>query len=339
MRLIQVGLGQFGRSWATHAATTPGVTLAAVVDASPASRLWATETLAMPNGTVFESLASALAAVPAEAVLVATPPDTHRLLCETALAAGRHVLCEKPLAPTLADAYALADTADAAGRLLVASQNYRFRPAPRAVARLLAEEAIGTLLHMAVRCLRDTRSLWKPGEFRATMRHPYLRDMAIHHFDLLRLLTGQEPRSVFCHSWPAPDTPFLHHPSVACMLELSGGATMLYEGDWATTGPETSWNGDWELLGSEGRIVWRGDAADALLGTVTLQRWGQQPQEVAQPLLPALDRRGVLVALAEAISSGTIPETNARDNIHSLSLVEAAVLSAESGQVVALPLA
>jgi predicted dehydrogenase len=117
---------------------------------------------------------------------------------------------------------------------------------------------------------------------------------------------------------------------------LQGGASVSYTGDFAARGAETSWNGDWELVGEAGRIVWSGEATDWLTGTVAVQRWGEALMPVALPSLAVTDRRAVLLALAEALQTGQPVETDARDNIRSLALVEACVASIEGGQVITL---
>jgi predicted dehydrogenase len=65
-------------------------------------------------------------------------------------------------------------------------------------------------------------------------------------------------RGVFARSWRLPDRPLVHHPAVAAILDLDGGVPVVYEGDWAIHGPETSWNGAWEIIGERGRLLWRG---------------------------------------------------------------------------------
>ncbi len=334
MRLIQVGLGGFGRSWATLARDAEGVDLVAVADPDPAARDHAMDNLGLPPGAAYPSLDGALAAVPADAVLVATPPETHRAVATAALAAGRHVLLEKPLATTLADARALVETADRAGRTLMVSQNYRFRRPARAVQRLVAEGAIGDLLAITVRCRRDTRTTWPPDNFRYAMEHPFILDMSIHHVDLLRALTGREATRVVARGWRVPDSPYRHDPAAIAVLDLAGGATVTYEGSWATHDPETSWNGDWELLGQHGRLLWTGGQPDPTVGDVTLHRWGEPPEPVAQPDLAHVDRLGTLDAFRHAVETGAEPETGARDNIKSLALVLACVASIERGEPV-----
>ncbi|HZB09857.1 MAG TPA: Gfo/Idh/MocA family oxidoreductase [Rubrobacter sp.] len=309
-------------------AEAPGVELAAVVDPDPEAR---THVGATSGHGVLED---ALEAVECDAVLVASPPGTHHIVAKAALEAGKHVLCEKPLATTLQDAFDLVESADKAERVLMVSQNYRYNAPFRAVQRFLIEGELGELASIKISCRRDTRTLFAPDDFRYSMRHPYVLDMSIHHFDLIRAATGRDVQSVYARSWRVPDSPFVHDPAVAALLDLEGGVPVVYEGDWATFGPETSWNGDWEIVGEAGRLLWSGSNEDHGTGEVVLERWGRQPRLVEQRDLEFVEREATLQALRAAIEGGEPPETVAADNVRSLAAMLGCVMSIESGEPV-----
>ena len=109
LSIIQVGGGIWGQSWAELVYRATGFRLAALVDASATVREWASAELGVP---VFARLEQALEGVEADAVLLASPPKTHRRLGEAALASGLHVISEKPLTLELEDAQALVDKAE-----------------------------------------------------------------------------------------------------------------------------------------------------------------------------------------------------------------------------------
>src|SRR5438093_2251157 len=141
LSVVQVGVGLWGRSWAELVAHARGFRLAGVVDAGAAARTWAAG-LGVP---VFRRLEQSLRAVRPELVLLVSPPATHRPLAETALAAGSHVVIEKPLAPSLEDAEAIATAARALGRVVMVAQNYRFRRQSRALQELVRDGSLGRL--------------------------------------------------------------------------------------------------------------------------------------------------------------------------------------------------
>jgi len=313
-----------------------GAELAAVVDPDDAARTWAATNLGLAPRDCLASLDEALGREGWDAALVVTPPETHHAVATAALLAGKHVLLEKPLATSLTEAQDLVATAAASRRTLMVSQNYRFRRPARTVQSLVAAGAIGGLLAVKVACRRDTRTTFPPGDFRYRMRHPYLLDMAIHHLDLLRALTGRDVERVFARSWRVPDSPYLYDPAVIAVMTLEGGGSVAYEGDWAAHGRETSWNAEWELIGERGRVLWTGGEDDATRGEVRLQRWGDEPELVGQPRVTDEDQAGTLRAFVEAVSAGRQPETSAADNLRSFAAVLACVESIERGEAVAV---
>jgi len=332
VRLIQVGAGGFGRSWVELAAGAEGYELVGVVDPDPAARGWVAGTLGLPPDRLFADLGAAFAAAEAEAVLLVTPPATHHPLGLQALAAGKHVLMEKPLATSVGDGAALVAAAAAAGRVLMVSQNYRHRAPARAVQAAIRDGLIGALVHVRIAFRRETSALWPPDNFRYGMRHPLVVDMTIHHADLLRMVTGQEAVALDARGWRVPGSTYAHDPAVAALISLSGGASVLYEGDWASNAPETSWNGDWEITGEEGVIRWTGGVANPHEGEVTLRRRGEPERPLPQPGIAHPDRAGSLAAFRRAVETGEEPETSGRDNLGSLEIVLAMVAAVERAE-------
>ena len=331
VRVVQVGLGLWGRSWADVVRDAEGAELAAVVDPAPVTHLLAEDELGLPPESCHASLGEALEKTACDCVLVVTPPGTHHEVVVEALEGGKHVLVEKPLDTTLSGACALVEAASRAGCILMVSQNYRFNAPFRAAQGLVRSGVLGELASIKVGCRRDTRALFPPDDFRYSMRHPYALDMAVHHLDLLRAMTGRELRRIHGRSWRAPDSPFRHHPTVAALIDLEDGTPIVYEGTWAHRGPETSWNGEWEVVGEAGLLTWSGAREDRNVGEVLLESWGEVPRAVEQPRLALTERAAVLQALISAIESGEEPETAASDNLGSLAAMLGLIESIESG--------
>ncbi|MFE6488213.1 Gfo/Idh/MocA family protein, partial [Streptomyces sp. NPDC057757] len=92
---------------------------------------------------VFDHWDQLLAQPGLDAVIVATPPDSHLAATVAALTAGKHVLCEKPLARGSEEAALMEAAARDHGRVLHCGFNHRFHPAVRALARIVADAAYG----------------------------------------------------------------------------------------------------------------------------------------------------------------------------------------------------
>ncbi len=128
-----------------------------------------------------------------DAVLLLTPPDSHRVLGERILSAGKHLLIEKPAGLVTDDTRFLADRARALGVLAAPVLQHRFRPAIRAVEAAIASGSLGRLC--GAHCLIPW---WRPQSYYdAPGRGTYARDgggvlltQAVHTLDVLRALCG-----------------------------------------------------------------------------------------------------------------------------------------------------
>ncbi|MEU6658131.1 Gfo/Idh/MocA family oxidoreductase [Streptomyces sp. NPDC046821] len=133
-----------------------------------------------------------------DVVDICTPGSSHAEIAVAALEAGKHVLCEKPLANTVAEAEAMAEAAQRAfdrGQLAMTGFNYRRVPATALARRLVAEGRIGALRHVRVSYLQDW--LVDP-DFPLTWRlkkedagSGALGDLGAHAVDLAQFLTGE----------------------------------------------------------------------------------------------------------------------------------------------------
>ena len=103
LRLVQVGLGGWGRNWAINVIQkSENVELVACVDLDAEMLVQAQQLLIMPSERCFQTLESALASVEADAVLITGSLPAHVPVALESINMGKHVLLEKPFAPTAA---------------------------------------------------------------------------------------------------------------------------------------------------------------------------------------------------------------------------------------------
>ena len=145
------------------------------------------------DAPVFAEQAALLAAPGLDLVLVLTPPGAHLPVAHAAIAAGKHILVEKPIELTVARGEALAAAAEAAGVRCGVCLQHRFRPAALRLKAALASGALGKPLSASasIRWWRDDAYFAQPG--RGTMARDgggVLLTQAIHTLDLLLHLMG-----------------------------------------------------------------------------------------------------------------------------------------------------
>lgn len=337
VRIIHVGLGGWGGNWARTA--IPQVTeveVVGLVDPVPATLDTVREDLGLPASAAFASLTDALAGVEADAVVITAPAVTHVPLALEALEAGKHVLVEKPFANSTDEALTAVRRAEELGLVLQVSQNYRWYPAPRVVKELLAAKELGELSAISI----DFRQ-WdndQPVETYPHYRfpHPMINDMAIHHFDLLRMITGLEAVRVYARASYPSYSKYQDEAVTSMIIELEDGLVVSYRGSWLSRAPRTAWAGEWSIQGADGEIWFtsRDGSPSEIAGDRVTLRADQdaEAEAVELPTLEHTDRQGGLQAFARSVEGGAAPETSGRDNLRSLALMEAAGRSAASGR-------
>ncbi|TMF34415.1 MAG: Gfo/Idh/MocA family oxidoreductase [Chloroflexi bacterium] len=199
IRILQVGLGDWGRDWAWRVnPTVDEAEVVGYVDSDPPALALLAKRLPVSRERCFGSLVDGIQATQPDALLVTTTLAGHAPLVRAGLEAGLHVLVEKPFTDTLETAAELVSLAAAKGLVLMVSQNYRFFPASRIAAQLVREGNLGELHGIGIDFRRDYSSPPKPRFRLHSDPQPLLVDMSIHHFDLLRLVLGREPDRAFC---------------------------------------------------------------------------------------------------------------------------------------------
>ncbi|WP_433383115.1 Gfo/Idh/MocA family protein [Actinoplanes sp. CA-142083] len=321
LRLLQVGAGSMGRAWLAAIRASPDVELAGLVDLDAGlAREAATGHGAVVTGA---DLAAVMAEARADAMVNVTVPEAHRDTTVAALAAGLPVLCEKPIAPTIAEARAMVDAAERHGQLLMVSQSRRYSPTLAAFRRLIAR--IGPIGTVNCQFFKAPRF----GGFREQMDDPLLLDMAIHQFDLARLLTGADPLTVSCDAYNPSWSWYAGNAAAEATFVLADGSRFTFSGSWCAPGLETSWNGAWRVNGAGGTATWDGDnppTAELADGTVLTGEVGAEAEGIA----------GSLAEFVRCVREGKRPDSAAARNIVSLAMVEAAVRSAAEHRKVAI---
>lgn len=339
VRLVQVGLGGFGQSWASQVVTrVPGARLVACVDTDPDALETALGQTGLPPDRMYSGLPAALEDLECDAVLVTAPVGAHVPSALAALQAGKHVLVEKPFASTVSEAQEAVDLAQAQGLTLMVSQNYRFFPAVRAVAGLVEGGEYGQVDAVHVDFRQHDNGAPREGHRHYLFPEPMVVDMAIHHFDLMRVVLGCEPVEIYCASWNPPWSKFDQPAEAMAVIRFEGDTFVSYRGSWLSRGTPTAWAGEWRMELAEAEVSWTSRGGRPLQGAdrVTVRSGREQPTPLPLPDVPYVDREGSLAAFLDAIRTGAEPETSGWENLKTLALTLAAVESAQTNRPVLL---
>jgi predicted dehydrogenase len=314
-----VGTGKHGARYAAHVLRdVPGLRLAAI------SRRDAARGRAQADewGARFHADWRALVADPeVEAVVSVVPPTQNRAIAEATARAGKALLVEKPLAATVADAWAIVAAVRVAGIPCLMAHTLRWNAVVRAVREALP--LLGGLYALAV----NQRFEPSPLEW---LDRPELSGggitlhTGVHSFDLVRFLTGREVVAVGCrmarvHTRRTED-------NFAAVLELDRPETLVtVSGCRATAGR----SGLIDAAGAEGQLV-----GDHQLHFAYRVR-GLERTAIALPP-PAATVREALAAFVRLVRDGEEPGVRPEDGARAVAIAEACARAAATGTTVAV---
>lgn len=246
-----IGSGNMG-SWHASRWQALPVKLTGFYDADPAR---AAALAAKYGGQAFASLDAALDA--SDLIDICTPPAEHASATIAAARAGKHVVCEKPIARHLSDAHAMIAACQAAGVRLFVAHVVRFFPEFVRAKAVLDSGALGRL--GVVRSVRGGAPPGHSGWFTDIAQSGGVTlDVAIHDIDYMRWLCGDVVR-VFARGLTFRSLAVDH---VLITLRFASGAIGHIEGSWAF--PAGNFRTSFELAGTEGLLVHDSDEAQPL---------------------------------------------------------------------------
>lgn len=328
-RVIVIGAGGVSKDWFT-ALGEEGVAVAAVVDLNIDRARERIEQFNL-DCPAHADLKKALSEIKADFLLDLTVPETHCEVTCAALKSGLPVIGEKPMASSMVEARQMVATSEQTNRLYMVSQSRRWDTKHDVIARAIKAGKIGAV--STVNC--DFYIGAHFDGFRAEMASPLLLDMAIHQFDLARMMSGADAKRVYTHEYNPPGSWYRGDASAHCIFEMTGGLVFSYRGSWCAEGHPTSWNGSWRFVGDKGTIVYdddqppRGEVADGnVKGEEDVIRKCKELKLTRSPLKHE-GFRGSLREMLAFLREGQTPQTECHDNIKSLAMAFAAI---EGGQ-------
>lgn len=280
-----------------------------------------------PQAYVTDDVHKALAHEDVEVVDISTHPHDRSPLIEAAIAAGKHVLSQKPFVTDLDEGERLADLADKHGVKLAVNQNARWAPHFSYIREAVRAGLLGQV--NSIHCDVHWDHSWAKGTPFESIRHLILYDFAIHWFDMLCAVMEGRSATRVCATMTRTATQEID-PALMAQAAIeypAGQATLVFDGHTQFGRLDRTY-----VAGSKGTISSAGlDNDDQHLELSTAQ--GIFQPELKGRWFPD-GFHGTMGELLCAIEEEREPSHSARNNLQSLALCFAAVASAERGEAV-----
>ena len=332
-RAVVVGAGGISQAW-FNALRAEKVKVVGVVDLdiNAANGRIKDFDLDCPAST---DLTSTLRTTAPDFVVDCTVPEAHCSVTCTAMRAGCHVVSEKPMAASMAEARRMVRTSEQTGKTYMVSQSRRWNARHDVVRKVVASGKIGRVT--TINC--DFYIGAHFGGFRDVMPSPLILDMTIHDFDMARYMTGADPVAVYAREFNPVGSWYKGDVAASCMFEMTDGVVFTYRGSWCAEGLSTSWNGDWRIVGDKGTLVYDHDnppVAEVVAAKTGFTR-KQKAVKIPKETLKFRDMHGGLREMLAFLRTGKTPQTECHDNIKSLAMVFATIASSAKARRIVIP--
>ena len=341
--MIQIGIlgcGNIGRGrHIPEYAANPDCTLRGYFNLT---RSKAEEMAARWGGKVYDSADELLADPLIDAVSVCTANDVHAEYAIRAMKAGKHVLCEKPMATTLPLAEEMVRVSKETGKLLMIGHNQQLLPAHKEAKEMLDAGLIGRVLsfrttfgHGGPEMFMAVKNMdsWFFRRERAGMG--VLADLGVHKIDLIQYLLNDRAVRVSASLATLDKRKDSGEPidvddNAVCLLQMAGGAIGTVTAAWTYYGDADN---STVLYGTKGVMKLDDDPEHALL-----VKLADRSTVIGQA--PAPDHRaptGIIDSWIESIKAGKVLQADAESALQAMKTVFAAIESAQTGKTIEIP--
>ena len=320
-------------------AENPDVKLAAFYNPS---RKRAEEQAEKYGGKVYDTAEELLADKSIDAVSICAANYAHAELTIKALEAGKHVLCEKPMATNLADCEAMVECAKKNGKFLMIGHNQRLAKAHVEAKRLIDQGLIGKIITFRTTfghggpetwAINPGKNVWFFDKKKAAMGA--MADLGVHKTDLIQFLTGERvvrttARLVTLDKRGEDGELIGVDDNAVCIYEMSGGTFGTMTASWTYYGAEDN---STVLYGTKGIMRIYDDPAHSIV--VKLADGEEQVYDVEQ--IQTNDNQtksGVIDLWVNCLKNNTPPEISGESALYAMRAVFASIESSQTGRTV-----
>ena len=294
------------------------------------------------GGLAYDTAEELLANPEIDAVSVCAANYAHAALSIQALKAGKHVLCEKPMATTLADCEAMVECEKKNGKFLMIGHNQRLAKAHMEAKRLIDAGLIGDIITFRTSFGHGGPETWaiKPGKDtwffdKSKAAMGVMADLGVHKTDLIQYLTGQRvvrttARLVTLDKRGEDGELIGVDDNAVCIYEMSGGAFGTMTASWTYYGAEDN---STVLYGTKGIMRIYDDPAHSIV--VKLADGQEQVYDVEQ--IQTNDNQtksGVIDLWVDCLKNNRAPEISGESALYAMRAVFASIESSQTGKTV-----
>lgn len=306
------------------------------------NRVRAEEQAEKYGGKVYDTVDELLADPSIDAVSICAANYAHAELSIKALNAGKHVLCEKPMATNLHDCEAMVECARNNKKFLMIGHNQRLAKAHVTAKQLIDQGVIGNIISFRTTfghggpetwSISPGKNVWFFDKKRAAMG--VMADLGVHKTDLIQYLTGQRvirttARLVTLNKRGEDGQLIGVDDNAVCIYELSGGAFGTMTASWSYYGAEDN---STILYGEKGIMRIYDDPAHSIV--VTLADGTVQNYDVEQ--IQTNDNQtksGIIDLWIDCLKNNTPPEISGESALYAMRAVFASIESSETGKTI-----
>jgi predicted dehydrogenase len=288
---------------------------------------------------VYANLDELLADSRVAVVDIAVPMPQQPAIFRAAVAAGKHILAQKPFTDSPETARELAALADASGLVAAVNQQLRFDEGIAAAHRMVELGWLGELtsFSLSVNVFTD----WSQWEWAQAMERLEIMVHSIHYHDAVRWLMG-EPQSVYCVAGRVPGQYPIGETRTVSTYTFEGGATAIVSANHMNPGGDNT--AEFRIEGTGGAIRGtlglmydypdgRPDTLEVTSTVVPTDGW--VPYPVTLRWFPHAFI-GTMGSVLEAVATGSVPRSSVNDNVKTVELVDALYRSMAGNTVVSL---
>jgi predicted dehydrogenase len=256
-----------------------------------------------------------------DAIYVATPAALHRAWTVAALATGKHVLCEKPLAANAPEAQVMVEAAVAHDRLLMEAFHWRYHPLVGQMREVLGSGRIGTVRHLdAAFELPDGHIPRSDIRWDLRLGGGALMDLGCYPVQWVRWAVGEEPEVAGCEAeCPVPGV----DGRLRAELRFPSGPTATIR--CSMIGPDPAPDIRLDVTGTEGRLLVTNPLAPQM-GARLVVETSDGTEELAVDTSTTYEHQ--LRAFVEAVRTGVAPPTSGADSVANMAVIDACYVAA-----------